>query len=294
MTSAPTRPPGSLSRRSLLGGVLAGAATAAVGCGSPSGVGGSRPPATLAGLVAERPFYVAHRGGGGNWPEMTAYAYEQASQLPGLQALEISVCLSADGVLVCSHDPSTARVTGVDLDIASTPWSTLAALQVSAAGTTDPAQPARPLTRFDDVVEAYADRFVLFVEPKVPAAAEPLMARLVGLGQPERVVWKQYVNSAEFERAKGNGFGTWGYVLDQPSHLGANLERFAAAAHLDMLGAPRDQPDGFVAAVVDAASRNDKPVMMWALRTPEDRDRALRLGCQGLMTSDIAGLLPAA
>ncbi|SDR76207.1 glycerophosphoryl diester phosphodiesterase [Friedmanniella luteola] len=291
MTSAPTRPPGSLSRRALLGGLLAGAATAAVGCAPSRGDG---PAATVKDLLAQRPFYVAHRGGGGNWPEMTAYAYEQSSRLPGLHALEISVCLSADGVLVCSHDPSTARVTGVDHDIATTPWSTLSALQVSAARTTDPTQPSRPLTRFDDVVDAYADRFVLFVEPKVPAAAEPLMARLVGLGQPERVVWKQYVNSALFERAKGNGFGTWGYVLDQPSHLGANLERYAAAAHIDMLGVPREQPDAFVSAVTDAAVRNGKPAVMWALTSDEDRARALRLGCQGLMTSNIAGLLPPA
>ncbi|GAA1833067.1 glycerophosphodiester phosphodiesterase [Microlunatus capsulatus] len=295
MTSATTRSPGSLSRRTLLGGLLAGATAAAVGCGADGATApapGGGPAATVASLVAERPFYVAHRGGGGNWPEMTAYAYEQAARLPGLHALEISVCLSADGVLVCSHDPSTARVTGVDHDIATTPWSTLSTLQVSAAGTTDPAQPSRPLTRFDDVVDAYADRFVLFVEPKVPAAAGPLMARLVGLGQPERVVWKQYVNSGEFERAKGNGFGTWGYVLDQPSHLGANLERFAAAPHIDMLGVPREQPDAFVSAVTDAANRNGKPAMMWALSSEEDRSRALRLGCRGLMTSNIAGLLP--
>jgi glycerophosphoryl diester phosphodiesterase len=292
MTSVPTRLPGSLSRRSLLGGLLAGAAAATVGCSS-SGEGpdAAGPPPTFASLVAERPFYVAHRGGGGNWPEMTAYAYEQASRLPGLHALEISVCLSADGVLVCSHDPSTARVTGVDHDIASTPWSTLSTLQVNAAGTTDPAQPSRPLTRFDDVVDAYADRFVLFVEPKVPAAAAPLLARLAGLSQPERVVWKQYVNSAEFEKAKEHGFGTWGYVLDQPSHLGANLERYAAAPHIDMLGVPREQPDAFVSAVTDAAARNGKPTMMWALRTEDDRERALRLGCRGLMTSNIAGLL---
>lgn len=288
MVSAPTGPAGTVTRRALLGGLLAGSAAAAAGCSLLP----RTPPATVADLVAGTPFYVAHRGGGANWPEMTAHAYEQASRLPGLQALEISVCLSSDGVLVCSHDPTTTRVTGVDLTIADTPWSTLSALTVSAAGTTDPGQPRRPLTRFDDVVDAYADRFVLFVEPKVKAAEEPLMARLAGLGQPERVVWKQYVNATRFSQAKEHGFSTWGYVLDEPSHRGERLQRFAAAASLDMLGAPLAEPDGFVDTVRAAAAANGKPLLAWAVSSAADRDRALRLGCQGLMTSDIAGLLP--
>ena len=280
-----------VSRRTLLAGLLAGGAAAA-GCAPAASAPPATAPATFAGLVSGRPFYVAHRGGGRNWPEMTAYAYEQASRLPGLQALEISVCLSSDGVLVCSHDATTTRVTGVPYTIAEHPWSTLSTLQVSARETADPSQPSRPLTRFDDVVEAYADRFVLFVEPKVPAAAAPLMARLTALAQPERVVWKQYVNSGAFAEAKQRGFATWGYVLDQPSHLGANLERYAAAPYLDLLGAPQDQPDGFVRDVVDAAARNGKQTMMWPVGSPTTRDRALGLGCTGLMTSNIAELLP--
>ena len=79
-----------ISRRTLLGGVLA---AAVAGCGRP------RSPTpdnefSVAALTAADPFYIAHRGGGGNWPEMTAYAYAQAAQVPGIKALEISVCLS--------------------------------------------------------------------------------------------------------------------------------------------------------------------------------------------------------
>jgi glycerophosphoryl diester phosphodiesterase len=275
-----------VSRRTLLGGLVAGA-VAASGCGR----GQSATP-TVPGLLAGRHFYVAHRGGGGDWPEMTAYAYEQASRLPGLQALEVSVCLSSDGVLVCSHDPTTTRVTGVPYTIAQQTWRTLSALQVTARGTSDPSQPSRPLTRFDEVVDAYADRFVLFVEAKVPAAEGPLMARMAGLGHPERVVWKQYVNGRRFAEAKQHGFTTWGYVLNEPSHLGANLTRYAASSTLDLLGAPASESDAFVSAVVSASSTNLKPTVMWPVRSVADRDRALRLGCQGLMTSTILELLP--
>lgn len=294
-------------RRGLLAGALGLGALAAGACGvRPSGSGASPspspppspsptpPPATFAGLVAASPFYVAHRGGGGNWPEMTSYAYDQATRLPGLQAIEISVCLSADGVLVCSHDPTTLRTTGVDDTIREQPWSSLAGLQVTAAATDDPGQPARPLSRLDDVLAAHLDQVVAFVEPKTPEAIEPLFTVLKNAQQAERVVWKQPVNQQHFGRAKSLGFATWGYVLNESGHTDpARLARFAAAKEIDMLGAPRTESDDFVTTVVRAAADQGKKTMMWDIRDDGDRERALSLGCTGLMASGIRQMLGA-
>ncbi len=249
------------------------------------------PPPTVTSLLAGRPFWVAHRGGGGDWPEMTAYAYDQAARLAGLEALEVSVCLSADGVLVCSHDPTTTRVTGVDLTIADQPWSVLSQLQVRATGTTDPTQPSRPLARFSDV-SGHAASSVLFVEPKVAAATQPLLDALTALGQPERTVWKSYVTSTAFALAKQRGFATWAYVLDEPTHTGSNLERLAADPSIDLLGVAVTESDALVAAVVDAAHRNGKQTMAYPLSTAADVERATAAGCAGLMTSRIRELLP--
>ena len=274
------------SRRLLLGGTLAGVLVGA-GCTTQR----PPPPATVQSLTAQRPFYVAHRGGGADWPEMTGYAYQQATRLPGLRALEVSVCQTADGVLVCSHDKTTERVTGVPYVIADETWATLSRLEVSARQTNDPGQPARPFTRFDEVVDAYAGRFVLFVEPKESLAATKLMAKMVSLKQPERVVWKQPINSRLFAAAKQEGFATWGYVFNERAHIGDNLTRYAASPDIDMVGAPRAESDEFVSTVVAAAQANDKLTIMWEIRSPDDRDRALRLGCSGLMASDIAEVL---
>jgi glycerophosphoryl diester phosphodiesterase len=274
--------PSGYNRRIFLGGSLALAA-GALGCGFASD---KRSPATVASLLAGDPFHIAHRGGGGDWPEMTAYAYSQAAAIPGLTSLEISVCLSADGVLVCSHDPTTERVTDVAYTIVEQDWDTLSSLSVTSRYTADPSQPSRPFTRFDEVVEAYIDRFVLFVEPKVPAAAEPLLAKMTSLNQPERVVWKQWISSPNFAAAKARGFATWGYVLDQPSHRGANLQRLVASPMVDLVGAPRDQPDAFVKAIVAAAQHNEKLTIMWNIRNDTDLRRALDLGCRGMMTSN--------
>jgi hypothetical protein len=222
---------------------------------------------------------------------MTAYAYDQAVQVDRLQALEVSVCLSSDGVLVCSHDPTTTRVTGADLTIADQPWSTLAPLLVRADQTSRPDQPARPLSRFEQV-SGHLERFVLFCEPKVEAASQPLLDALVRLDQRDRTVWKSYVSSPWFAEAKRHGFATWGYVLDQPSHLGDNLERFAASPEIDLLGVALTEPDSMVSAVVAAGDRHGKRTIAYPLRTTAERDRALGLGCTGLMVSRVTELMP--
>lgn len=282
--------PGRLSRRSLLSGVLAaGLVGSSCRSADPSTVTNTAP--TTASLTAASPFYIAHRGGGGNWPEMTAYAYEQATKIPGLQALEISVCLSADGVLVCSHDPTTKRVTGVDYTIANETWTTLSTLRTTAARTTDPSQPSRPLARLDEIVERYIDRYVLFIEPKVPPAEEPLLRRLTSLLNPERVVWKQVLTSPRFGMAKDVGFTTWGYVLDDPSFLGANLTRLSADAKIDMLGIPVLGPEKVIQAASAAAADNGKKTIAWPITIKAERERALGFGAAGLMTSNVVELL---
>ena len=53
---------------------------------------------------------IAHRGGGGRWPENTMLAFSQAVAL-GVDALEMDIHSTADGVLVVSHDPDVDRVT---------------------------------------------------------------------------------------------------------------------------------------------------------------------------------------
>lgn len=292
MTRTPdAEPTDGFSRRTLIAASLLGVASLSglAGCGSRD-AGPVQVPATVGSLVRERPFYIAHRGGGGDWPEMTAYAYEQCTKLSGLAAMELSVCLSEDDVLVCSHDRDTLRLTGQPYVIADQNWATLSTLKVTAKETTDPKQPARPLSRFEDVIELIIDDHVLFVEPKVSEAAAPLFRKLVGLEQPERIVWKQPVNSRLFKEAKAYGFGTWGYVLNEPAHLGENLTRLAADPNVDMLGAPLSESDAIMAAVVSAGQANAKPVIAQTLKSSADRERALSLNCGGLMTSTIAEL----
>lgn len=276
-----------LGRREFLVATAAVLAAPLAACAPPP----APEPATFDRLVADQPFYIAHRGGGRAWPEMTAYAYEQAAALPGLHALEMSACISRDGVLVLSHDPTTKRVTGADLVIGETDWETLSKLTVTAEFTLDPAQPRRPLSRFDEVFKRYIDRFVIFVEPKVPAADEPLLAVLADSENAERIVWKQPINSARFGQAKAAGYHTWGYVLDEPAHTGTNLTRYAADDRVDMIGAAKTGPDELITAVSRAAAANGKLGIMWPVITAAERALALGRGFAGIMCSEPRGLM---
>lgn len=217
---------------------------------------------------------------------MTAYAYDRAASLPYVKAIEISVCLTSDDVLVCSHDANTLRVTGIDHEIRRTPWSALSKLMVSARETADPSQAARPFTRFEDVITAHLPNLVCFVEPKTHDTGDVLFDRMVAARQPERVVWKQPVNSTRFAQAKQAGFHTWGYGFDV-SYQYKKLAEYAADPNIDLLGVSVAQSDDLLRKVVHAARDNGKEVVTWPVVTSAERTRASGLGVAGLMTSDI-------
>ncbi|MCB1044486.1 MAG: glycerophosphodiester phosphodiesterase [Acidobacteria bacterium] len=77
------------------------------------------------GMVAARPWIIAHRGGAGLWPENTLVAFEGAVGL-GVDALEMDVWPTKDGVWVLHHDEDVGRtsnghgpVSGFDLEALS-------------------------------------------------------------------------------------------------------------------------------------------------------------------------------
>lgn len=64
----------------------------------------------------DRPLVCAHRGDNVNAPENTLPAFELAAS-ESLQWIELDVHQTSDGVIVCNHDSSIQRVTGINLAI---------------------------------------------------------------------------------------------------------------------------------------------------------------------------------
>lgn len=273
-----------LSRRALLLGLVGTPLAAACS----SGAGSTPSPSPSSSYSGA--FTIAHRGGSRDWPEMTAYAYEQAGRLPGISAMEVSVRRAKDGTLVCLHDADTSRLGSRSLVVAKSTWQQLQGVTISARETLDPSQPARPLARFGDVLAAWPAGVTMWAEPKSDDAVAPLQTALAA--RPDvRVVWKRPVN-ADFGHARSQGWGTFGYVLDGAKQF-TLLQQALAARSLDMVGVQKSASDERVAKVVAAARGYGLPTVMWALADVEERNRALRLGCRGLMCSDIKGLLDA-
>lgn len=271
----------SVSRRTLL---LGGAATMLGACAPASSA--TTPAPTHSSVVHH--LTVAHRGGGANWPEMTLYAYQQAVKLPGLKALEVSVQRAGDGTLVCSHDTDTGRLGTKALVIADSTWRELSEVEVKPTETDDRDQPSRPLARLEEVLEWWPTNQQLWIEPKADDAVEPL-AKLLARRTDLDIVWKRPVN-ADFTVARTNGWGGFGYVLAGDQQL-EYLYRVTAGSPITHLGVQKTQDDARVVEVAHAAHMIGKQAMMWALNTTAERDRALKLGMDALMCSNIRGLV---
>lgn len=75
---------------------------------------------------------VAHRGASAYAPENTLPAFELAWKMEA-DAIEGDFRLTADGQIVCIHDADTKRVSGQVLEVESTDYATLKALNVGGA-----------------------------------------------------------------------------------------------------------------------------------------------------------------
>jgi glycerophosphoryl diester phosphodiesterase len=74
---------------------------------------------------------IAHRGASANAPENTLAAFALAWK-EGADGVECDVRLTEDGQVVCIHDADTERVAGQKLEVASSDYAALSALDVGS------------------------------------------------------------------------------------------------------------------------------------------------------------------
>ncbi|GAB3769583.1 glycerophosphodiester phosphodiesterase [Microlunatus parietis] len=251
-------------------------------------------------FIARQPFVVAHRCGGGRWPEFSVRGVRGSVDL-GVRALEVSVYTAATGEWVCSHDRSTVRATGVDLDIPTTPWAELRRLRSRADHTSDPGQDPTPLLLLTDLIEACPPNQLLFLDHKETSGGrgetdqeavgreQRLLDFLDSIpGLAERVVWKVFAPAEESRRrAAERGYPSWGI------HYSATLDQHIRdAKRFDLLGLEWDAPEPAWRAITALG----RPVIGHIVASRQQGEVALGRGAAGLMAStpaDFADLLPA-
>lgn len=229
-------------------------------------------------LFSTKPFYIAHRGSGDNWPEHTREAYSNAVEL-GVQAIDVAVNATSDGVLVCHHDKSTLRTTGQDLTISETTWEELSKLRVDAREWLGPAAAPQPIPRLQDVLEKFAATHVIFIEDKQGSNAVALLDLMDTFPEAtSHFIWKQWGGAGQYALAAKRGYKCWGYFGPE---LFNDLDKLAG--RFDYLGVPHTATDDEIARIVAFG----KPVIAWEVHYRWMKARMGALGVAGLMCSNL-------
>ncbi|WP_348787270.1 glycerophosphodiester phosphodiesterase family protein [Leifsonia sp. NPDC080035] len=287
------QPRRTLSRRALIGGAVGVGAVAIAGGGAlvlPRLFEGPASGVLADRLVASGVFTVAHRGGSLDWPEMSMLGYRNSVGL-GVDALEISLARSSDGVWFGLHDATLDRTSGTSGFVASEhTWDEIRRHRIGAKGTTDPSQPAQPYLRFEELVTAYAATHAIFVDPKVVPGShfDELFAMMAASPTPKRTfVAKGYCTSAEWaQAATAHGYRTWGYyyaseVQADPDLLGRTEELW------DWLGLDY----GGAAEVWRTFEATSKPVLAHVVPSESAAETARKRGAAGLVISGVREVL---
>jgi len=232
--------------------------------------------------LAPRPLCVAHRGGAGLAPENTLAACRRALAL-GVDAVEIDVRLTRDGVPVALHDATLHRTTGAHGLLADWPATRLQALDASAAFPRR-GPPAPPPT-LAAVLALVASRAALHVElkgePRVPAAlVEAVVAALRQQPAAECVLlsfdWQALALARQLAPAVPRGALADRWPADAPAALAA-----LAAAATTWLGLRYTALTPARRAVVRAAGLR---LGVWTVNRRASLRRAVILGVDAITT----------
>ena len=227
-------------------------------------------------FLASKPFYVAHRLGGTEYPEFTQKGLTESLKA-GFKALELSVRRCASGEFVLIHDWVTTRtVPGTDYQIWNTPWSVLSGLQQASGG----------FLRLTDVVDQVGDDIVLAIDHKVTSSKQvgsqgdmdsenALFDYLDTIANAkDRVLIKQFINGGIAGRAKAKGYKNM--CMMYPNEVaGADLSSF------DVLGMEWNASDDVWATL----KATGKPLIAHIITTQQQANQALSKGATGLMAS---------
>lgn len=227
-------------------------------------------------FLATRPFYVAHRLGGTEYPEHTMQGMNAAIDA-GFTAFEFSTYRTRDGVFIGSHDWTTERTTGQRHEIWDTDWATIQTLN----------QPAGPIMRLEDVVAAMPEGSVLVLDHKATSASstynegdrrsESELFDLLNTlfdNPTERVIWKLFAYSDSYQRAAERGYKTM-CMLYPGEVADADLNRW------DILGMEYNAPQ----KIWDTLLATGKSTIAHIIVNSGQSATGLSRGAHGLMSS---------
>jgi glycerophosphoryl diester phosphodiesterase len=232
------------------------------------------------------PLAFAHRGGAAGGLENTMAAFARAVDM-GYRYVETDVHATSDGRLVAFHDRTLDRTTDLVGAIAELTWEQVAGARVGAGGSV-------PL--LVDVLGTWP-QLRLNIDVKSDAAVGPLVDTIRHTGAIDRVCVGSFSDTrlAKVRAALGpalcTSLGPKGVLrLRAASLLGGRGA--GAAARVPCAQVP---PRAATLPVVDErfvdrAHRLGMQVHVWTIDDPDEMNRLLDLGVDGIMTDELATL----
>ena len=202
-------------------------------------------------------------------------AFEGAAAL-GYRYIETDVQATADGVLAAFHDDDLSRACGRPGLISALPWSEVETARVDGR---------EPIPLLTDLLEAFPDARIN-IDCKTDAAVEPLVAVLRRTRSTARVCLGTF-SHRRMKRLRfllGTEVCTSASPVEvlkwvSPSPIGRGSLPQAAQVPVSQNGVPI-----VTARSVEAAHRAGMHVHVWTIDDPNEMNRLLDLGVDGIMT----------
>ncbi len=242
----------------------------------------------------------AHRGATAEQPENTMPSFRRALEI-GVDALEMDVHMTRDGVPVVSHDPTAARMAGVevawkDVDLAEAKTFDMGARVVLADGTRFAGRGITIPTFEEVLVELPGVRLNVDLKQREPSMVRAMLTLIRRLRAEERVTiasfhWTTLVGV----RRRGYGGET---ALSRPEVMMLAALPRRLWRRLPFMGGAAQVPERAGPIVLASRRFIDKchavglRVDFWTVDDPARADALLDLGADGIMTDDPAAIAP--
>jgi glycerophosphoryl diester phosphodiesterase len=242
-----------------------------------------------------RPLVIAHRGGGGLWPENTLLAFDKARML-GVDVIETDVHSTSDGVLVMMHDATVDRTTNGTGRIQDMTFAQLRQLDAGYRWTNDNGRtfPYRGkglvVPTVEEAFKAQPDmRFNIEPKQSSPSINKPLCELLRNKRMVDRVVIGSFsAGVLEEFRSICPEVATSASPAEVSQFLAMQRSGVATAYSPPMQALQVPEYWGGMQVVtksfVEAAHNRKLQVHVWTVNDVEDMKRLLGEGVDGIMT----------
>jgi len=236
------------------------------------------------------PVAIAHRGSRVLWPENTDTSFQGAYDM-GYRHFETDLHLTADGVLVCFHDPTVDRTTEATGRVEDFTLAELQALDAgyrhgTAEGFSFRESGARVPT-LEWLLTTFPDVSVV-VDLKCDGLAEPLADLIDDLDAHDRLIVGSFSDGRldQFRaRAEGRVATSTGAAVSRSwliaSRVGRGARGEASALQLPLRSRGVRVVDR---RLVDAAHARGLQVHVWTINDPAEMAHLLDLGVDGIIT----------